>query len=307
MKFIFISLLFLALSSCVTTARQTEALLKNKPATIEAVKEIEKVPFVNQSVGQCGPATLTMAMNWAGTMISVDQLSAQVFTPGMKGSLQADMISASRRNGLMAVPIEGLNSLLVEVNAGHPVIVFENLALTWLPQWHYAIVFGYDLTKEEVLMHSGPEQNKRWDMAKFERSWMLADYWGLVVLPAGEISVAATELANSTAAAGLEQVGHKEAAEKSYVKIIQKWPDSLTSLVGLANLAFEKNKSLDAVKYLRQAAYYYPQSAIVWHNLAIAEGHAKLKKEAQKSAQHALQLAAAADKEKYSQNLKAWL
>ncbi|MBC7466479.1 MAG: PA2778 family cysteine peptidase [Bdellovibrio sp.] len=307
MKAIFISLLFLALSSCVTTARQTEALLKNKPTNIADTKEIKNVPFVNQSAGQCGPATLTMAMNWAGHMISVEELSPQVFTPGMKGSLQSDMISASRRNGLMAVPIEGLNFLLSEVDAGHPVIVFENLAVTWLPQWHYAIVFGYDLNKEEVLMHSGPEQNKRWDMAKFERSWMLGDYWGLVVVPAGEIAVTASELANATAAAGLEQAGQKEAAERSYVAIVKRWPNSLTSLVGLANLSFEKNNSLDAVKYLKQAAYYFPNSSIVWHNLAIAEGHAKMKKDAQKSAQQALKLANAADKEKYSQSLKAWL
>jgi tetratricopeptide (TPR) repeat protein len=248
-----------------------------------------------------------MAMNWAGKMISVEQISLQTFTPGMKGSLQSDLISASRRNGFMAVPIEGLPALLTEINSGHPVIVFENLALSWLPQWHYAIVFGYDLTKEEMIMHSGPDAFKHWDMSKFERSWMLANYWGLVVLPAGEISSSATELANSIAAAGLEQVGQKVAAEKSYSAILKKWPSSLTALIGSANLAFENNNYLLAVTYLQEAVKYYPNSATVWHNLTIAEGRGEMKKQAHQSALQALQFASVAEKEKFAENLKPWL
>jgi hypothetical protein len=305
-KFFPLIIFGLCLSGCVTPARQTEALLKNRPL-VENFKQIEKVPFINQSAGQCGPATLTMAMNWAGKMISVDELSPQVFTPGMKGSLQADMISASRRNGLMAVPIEGLTSLIQEINVGHPVIIFENLSLSWFPQWHYAIVFGYDLNKEELIMHSGPHAFKHWAMDHFERSWMLGDYWGLVVLPAGEISATADELANSVAAAGLEQAGQKEAAEKSYAKILEKWPNSLTSLIGSANLAYAKNNSTQAVHFLKQASEFYPTSSIVWHNLAIAQGQAQLKKDAHHSALQAMKLAGDTDKVRYKESLKPWL
>jgi len=306
LKIIFVSLALLVVSGCVTKAVQTEDFLKNPSVNVAPLNQITSVPFIDQSAGQCGPATLTMAMNWAGRMITVEELTPQVFTPEMKGSLQTDMVSASRRQGLMAVPISGLSSLLSEINDGHPVIVFENLALSWLPQWHYAIVFGYDLQKEEVIMHSGPEAFKHWDMRKFERSWMLGKYWGLVVLPAGEIVQSASEFANATAAAGLEQVGQSAAAEKSYLKIIEKWPNSLTALIGLGNIAFAKKDFVAAVKYLRQAANYYPESASVWHNLTIAEGEAHMK-EAHESAQKALRFASAADKEQYSQNLKPWL
>ncbi len=165
-----------------------------------------------------------MVMNWNGRNISVDDLAAQVYMPGMKGSLQADMVSASRRNSMMAIQIEGLSSLLREVSAGHPVIVFENLALTWAPQYHYAVVYGYDLDQETVLMHSGPTAGKKWDMRKFERSWMLGDYWGLVVLPPGELAASGTELAHVTAAAGLEQLSKTAEAEKSYLAILKRWP-----------------------------------------------------------------------------------
>jgi hypothetical protein len=251
-------------------------LLKAPPTNLQRTSEIPNVPFINQSAGHCGPATLAMVMNWNGKSISVDELVPLVYTPGMKGSFQADMISASRRNSMMAIQIEGLTSLLTEVSAGHPVIVFENLALDWAPQYHYAVVYGYDLDQEHVIMHSGPEAGKKWDLRKFERSWMLGDYWGLVVLPPGELAATGTELAHVTAAVGLEQALKLEAAEKSYFAILKRWQDSLGALVGLGNLFYGKKDYQRSVKYLRQAVKAHPSSDSARHNLLVAEKAAKL-------------------------------
>jgi tetratricopeptide (TPR) repeat protein len=211
-------------------------------------------------------------MQWAGQPVTVDELAREAYTPGMKGTLQQDLIGASRRHGMMAVPIEGLDALLREIAAGHPVIVFENLAFSWYTQWHYALVFGYDLARREVLMHSGPEANKHWDMAKFERSWEYSDHWGLVVLPPGELASTANELAHLNAAAGLEQAGQSEAAEKSYLGIVKKWPQSLGALIGLGNVTYQRGDARAAVRYLRLATRYHPDSLAASHNLAVAEG-----------------------------------
>jgi tetratricopeptide (TPR) repeat protein len=243
-------------------------------------------------------------MNWAGKMISVDELAPQVYTPGMRGSLQTDLLSASRRQGLMAIPIQGLPSLMAEVAAGHPVIVFENLALSWAPQWHYAIIFGYDLSAQEVIMHSGPQAFKRWDMSRFERSWMLADYWGLVVLPPDELSKTANEMAHLTAASGLEQAGRKNEAEIAYERILWRWPGSLGALIGLGNLKYEKKEYSASIWYLQQAIENYPDSAIAWHNLAIAQADAKMKSKAHDSALRALQFAPASALTAYIHNLQ---
>ena len=263
---------FFFLVGCVTKAVQTEALLQ-QPLLIPQSKRISNVPFINQAVGHCGPATLTMAMQWTGLAVDVNQIASQVYTPGAKGSFQSDMISASRRQGLMAIPINDLLSLLTEVAAGHPVIIFENLALSWLPQWHYALVHGYDLQKQVIIMHSGPDANYHWDLAKFERSWMLGNYWGLVVIPAGELSATGNELAHVTAAVGLEKAQKNTEAEKSYRKILQKWPTSLVALIGLGNLVFQKGQRNEAVQLLRRATKAHPQSKAAWHNLAVAEAN----------------------------------
>jgi hypothetical protein len=306
MRFILLILVAAAFVGCATPAKQTEDFFKSS-SHLPPTQLIDHVPFINQESGQCGPATLAMAMNWAGHPVTVEQILPQVYNPKMKGSLQTDMLSASRRNGLIAIPIEGLPSLLTEVAAGHPVIVFENLAFTWLPQWHYAVVIGYDLPSRKVIMHSGPEAFKNWDMEVFERSWMLGDYWGLLVLPPDQLSVTADELAHVRAASALEQAGQLEAAEISYKKILTKWPQSLSALIGIANMAFEKKDYVTAIQFLKSATRFHPESAYAWHNLAIAQGTAHMRKQASLSAKKAMKLVSLENKKNFSENLSEWI
>ncbi|WP_413289192.1 PA2778 family cysteine peptidase [Bdellovibrio sp. HCB337] len=262
--------LVLILVGCASATPQTESLLVNARDLPKATA-IEGVPFVEQAANHCGPATLTMAMNWAGKNVTVEEVTPMVFTPGAKGTFQSDMISASRRQGLVAIPLEGMNDLLKEVSAGNPVVVFENLGLTWYPQWHYAVVFGYDLQHQYVLMHSGLEANKRWDLRRFERSWKLGDYWGLVVLPPGKLSATADELSHMKAASALEQIGKIEDAHQAYQAILTRWPKSLTAAIGMGNIAYTKKDYSAAVRILKQASQYHPENAALKNNLAVAE------------------------------------
>lgn len=256
-----------ALTGCATRAVQTEELLSRDRV---AFRHLEDVPFVEQSAGHCGPATLTMAMRAAGAEVSLEEITPTVYTPGMKGTFQTDMVVAARRRGFAAVPIAGLEALKREIDAGRPVIVFMNLALTWAPNWHYAVVTGYDLPRGEIIMHSGPDRDRHWDLRKFERSWMLGDYWGLVVLPPSSLSAGAGELAHVAAGAGLEQAGRLKEAGIFYGKILERWPDSLGALVGSANVAYAEKRFADSVRFLRRAARKHPDSEVVRHNLAVA-------------------------------------
>ncbi|MES3038976.1 MAG: PA2778 family cysteine peptidase [Bdellovibrionota bacterium] len=299
----FLIIIGLWVSGCVSKTPQTDAFLK-KPSNLPPAVTIEGVPFYNQKAGHCGPATLAMALNWAGKPISVDKLAPQVYTPGAKGTFQLDMISATRRQGMLAIPVEGLNALMTEIAAKHPVIVFENLAVSWLPQWHYAIVFGYDIPKQIMVMHSGPENSKRWDMRKFERSWKLADYWGFVVLPPGSLAPSAGEFAHAKATAALEQLGKNKEAEKSYRAILTRWPNSYTASIGLGNILYAEENFLEAIEVLRSAAQANPKTAVLWHNLAIAQRSARKLKEARQSAQTAIALASSEELPVFKESLK---
>ncbi len=262
-----VALIFL--SACATTAPQTKEILRSPPK-IALSAEIE-VPFIDQTAGHCGPSTLTMAMQWAGHRARLEQISHEVMNPKQNGSLQEDLISSCRREGMMGIRLEGMEALLKEVDAGHPVIIFENLGLSWYQQWHYAVVVGYDLRKEALILHSGHTPFEHIDMRIFERSWKLSDYWALVVLKPGDLAVAADEFANLQAAAGLEQIDMNEAAGKSYAAILNRWPQSLGALVGMGNLAYKRNDFKSAVSYLREAQRFYPENQMLLHNLRLAE------------------------------------
>lgn len=271
LKPILICALLTAFCGCITPAMQTQAFLADPPSDLPDYHEIRNITFINQPTAFCGPATLSMAMAWAGESVPVDTVANEVFTTAMRGSFQEDLISSSRRHGLVAVPIRNLDNLLREVAAGHPVIVLENLSVSWLPRWHYALVIGYDIKKQDVIMHSGKVPYYKWDFRKFERSWSLGDYWGLVVLPAGTLAVTGNEQEHLDATVGLEQSERYLEAEKSYKKILEKWPNSLVSLIALGNMAYQQGRNAEAVNWLKRAVKTHPESEEAKYNLRVAE------------------------------------
>jgi len=265
----FFLLVALLLSGCATTAPQATELLRDHGGVVPAA-QVEGVPFIEQKTAECGPASLAMAMTWAGHEKSADDLAPMMMTSSREGSLQEDMISAARREGLMAVRIEGYRALLGEIEAGHPVIIFENLGLSWYPQWHYAVVTGYDLARGEVIMHSGPTPDEHIDMKIFERSWKYSDYWGLVILAPDTTARTAGELENMRAAAGLELAKYPDLAAVAYRTILERWPESLSARMGLANVAYAKGDFKSSVRLLEEAVKLHPDSTQAQHNLDVA-------------------------------------
>jgi tetratricopeptide (TPR) repeat protein len=301
-----IFLLAILLTSCASTAVQTEALLKG-PRNVPTRAHVAGVPFVQQTEHFCGPATLTMALRAQGHDITLERAGAEVYTPGRKGSLQMDMISAARREGMLSLQIQGMENLLRELAAGHPVIVLENLMFNWYPWWHYSVALGYDLDEPAIVMHSGSKRDWHYSLRKFERNWKYADYWGLVILPPGELSASAGELEHAAAAAGLEQLGMLDKAALTYEAMLLRWPESFGALLGMGNVEFARGHARAAVPYLERATRVLPSNAAAWHNRAVAEGAAGMPKRAQKSAARALELASPTEVPAFRESLKEWI
>ena len=168
--------------------------------------ELDTVPFYPQKEYQCGPASLAMALAWSGLRIDPDDLAPQVYTPSLKGSLQPAMITAARRHSRVAYPISGANALLQEIAAGHPVIVLQNLGLYWIPVWHYAVVIGYDLNQEVIILHSGITNRKTTALKTFENTWARSNHWGLLVLPPNQLPATAEEHPTEEERAAIRQL-----------------------------------------------------------------------------------------------------
>ena len=58
-------LILILTAGCAAKTVQVDRLLRT-PLPISEQQEIAGVPFIEQSAGHCGPATLAMTMAWAG-------------------------------------------------------------------------------------------------------------------------------------------------------------------------------------------------------------------------------------------------
>lgn len=282
------ALILWALAGCATP--QTAHLLAEPPAGLPARAEVSGVPFIPQEEYYCGPASLAMALNWSGLPATQEEIAAQVYTPGRKGTLQSDMVAAARRNGRLAVPVSDLDHLIAELAAGHPVVVFQNLGFGWFPVWHYAIAIGYDLDAGDLILHSGLDERRRTPLTTFERTWARGDHWALVVLPPDQLPATADEVSVLRAATGLEQAGRMREAAIAYATIAERWPDSLEPWIGLGNASYAAGALDRAAAAFRTATERHPESGAAWNNLAHVLGEQGRRAEAIAAARRAVRI-----------------
>ena len=280
----------LVLVSGCATARQTSDLL-NSPGALPRHAAVADVPFFPQEKYYCGPAATAMVLNWSGLPVTQQDMAEQVYTPGREGTLQPDVIAAMRRNGRLAVPVDTLRVLLAEIAAGRPVLVFQNLGLDFYPRWHFAVAIGYDLDDGELIMNTGPWDNRPVALRTFEHTWRRGGYWALVVLKPGEMPVAAEEMEVVRAAAGLERVERYADAAIAYEAILERWPQSFPAWMGLGNARYALVDPAGAASAWRGAIAADPgNSAPAWNNLAYALKALGRRREAIEAAEKAIEL-----------------
>ncbi|MBI5556313.1 MAG: PA2778 family cysteine peptidase [Deltaproteobacteria bacterium] len=278
--------LLLALSGCAMPSRTAQPWPENAPDRVL----LADVPFFPQEEYQCGPAALAMALGWSGIQAGPADLAGEVYTPSRQGSLQSSLIAAARRHGRVAYPIAGLDHLHAELSANHPVIVLVNRGLSWFPKWHYAVAVGYDGPAEEIILHSGKVQNDRLSLRVFNNIWARGEYWGLLVLPPGELPAIAEENAWIQAVAGLERTGQREASVTAYETARTKWPASFGAWLGLGNARYASGDMNGAAVAFERATRLFPESGPAFNNLAAALGKLGKRDEALTAARKAVEL-----------------
>ena len=260
------------------------------PDQLPTAMELDAVPFYPQEAYQCGPATLAMALTWSGETVTPEELKDQVYTPSRKGSLQIAMVSATRRHGRIAYEIDDPESLLVEIAAGQPLIVLQNLGLSWLPVWHYAVVIGYNVSDQRVILRSGATRRKVMPYYLFAETWAKSDYWGLLVLEPDQMPVLAEENKYLAAVLGLEKSRQYRGAATGYQTALKRWPQSLTAQMGLGNSYYNLGELRGAELAFRKAAERHPRSAAAFNNLAQVLFEQGRRQEALAAAQKAVAL-----------------
>ena len=253
------------LSGCVATL-QGDGLSKNQfPRPVE----LTEVPFFPQEEYQCGPAALATLINWSGTPITPEALVPQVYVPARAGSLQVEIVAAARRQGLVSYVLRPeLSALMSEISAGNPVMVLQNLGLSWHPTWHYAVAVGFDLPQRQIILRSGTRKRYVVPLAVFERTWARSEYWALVVMPPDKLPATAEELSYLEAVLGLEQLKRWQPANQAYAAALTRWPDSLSAQMGLGNTRYALGDKDGAEAIFRQATLDHPDAGAAFNNLA---------------------------------------
>jgi hypothetical protein len=261
-----IFILALLLSGCATP--QLSALRAQPPADLPPAAEVRLVPFFPQDAYQCGPAALAMVAQFAGVRVTPDELKPQVYLPDRQGSLQIEMLAATRRQGLVALTLRPqLSDLLQQVAAGQPVVVLQNLSLPIAPLWHYAVVIAYDLPSQTVWLHSGLNERMEMPLATFERTWARGGHWALLALAPNRIPAGTEPATWLRAAQALERV-QPASAQQAFEAATRTWPQQPVAWLGLGNSRYRLGQWEDAAQAFEAATRAQPDFAEAWNNLA---------------------------------------
>jgi tetratricopeptide (TPR) repeat protein len=280
--------ILLSLLAGCSVFRQME--MPSLPEALPAKHELTAVPFFPQEEYQCGPASLAMTISWSGLSLRPEDLVDEVYTPARKGSLQIAVIAAARRHGRLAYEISDLESIFPEIAEGYPVLILQNLGVSWFPVWHYAVVIGYDAEKKTMVLRSGTSARKVMPFGVFEKTWARSDYWGILILRPTELPALAVEKNYVTAVVGLERARQYQAAVSGYQTALSRWPESLAARMGLGNSYYALGDLKNSEMAFKKTIQLHPDEGSAYNNLAQVLMEQGQLKEALTSARKAVSL-----------------
>lgn len=230
--------------------------------------ELADTPFFPQTRYQCGPAALATVLVASGVAVDPQSLAPRVYLPERQGSLQSELVAATRYYGRVPYVIAAdLNTLLLEISSGRPVLVMQNVALALFPQWHYAVVVGYDGEADSLLLRSGVEERLRMSRLRFEATWARAGRWAMVAADPSEPPVTAGYADWLMVASAFEELNQPLLAEKAYQAATIRWPSEAMAWQALANARYAQGDLEEAESALRYAIRLAP-SVAAHNNLA---------------------------------------
>ena len=264
--------LLAGLAGCAASPPLADGLSPQAPRSIE----LGATPFFPQEEYQCGPAALAMLLRASGVEVEPQALTPQVFIPGRLGSLQAELIGATRRHGRLPYPLAATaDEMIAELAEGRPVLVLQNLRASRWPKWHYAVLIGYDAQRNVAILRSGTEERVEMRWQRFAGTWHRGGRWAFTTLEPGVIPLHADASRYVEAVAGLEAAGQYRAAAVSYDAAIGRWPEQQHAWLGRGNVAYAEGDLQAAADAWLRAILLEPKDAAPRNNLAqtLADSH----------------------------------
>lgn len=243
------------------------------PDVVERPVLLEEVVFHPQTEFHCGPASLATVLDHSGVDADPDALAPQVYLPEREGSLQVELLGATRRAGRIPYVIDRDPAALVaELEAGRPVLVMQNLRTPVRPVWHYAVVTGVDPARNRFILNTDERQALPVRAPGFMRTWNWANRWAFVVLAPGEMPAQADPVRYAEAVADFERVAGGEAGATAWRAALLRWPHDHRPRLALGNLAYGQGDREQAAALYGEGLRARPLEPVLSNNLATVLG-----------------------------------
>lgn len=237
-------------------------------SSVPTKTNLSNVPFFPQQPLHCGPAALATVLNYYDGQSTPTSLTDQLWTPEAKGTFSSDMIATVRAHELVPIPApKKLSELLELTSRGWPSIHLLNLGFKWLPQWHYAVLVGYDLEKQAVLMRSGTTEERWYSFYQFERTRRLAGYWSIIPSPLNDFPAMNDWKPSFKEVLNMLEV-RPDLGNRVLVTSRNTYPEQWQFKYATANSFYGQSRFKEAAEFYIMAIEQSSREPEVWNNLA---------------------------------------
>jgi len=265
-----ILILLITLSGCVTHPPVEQNVIEQALASERASVYLAKTPFFPQHKYQCGPAALATLLNDSGVSVPSEELVSRVYIPEREGSLQIEMLAASRHYQRIPYQIDPtLDAIVDELNSDRPVLVMQNLGFESKPFWHYAVVVGYVSENNEIILRSGTVFDKRMEVKKFLKTWQRAENWAFVLLDIDELPTNPDFDRYFQSIVSMEQFLNTEQIIQLYENTSRAFPEQTMVAFGLADAYGRSGRLIDAAVEYKRILNTDPTHVAAANNLAL--------------------------------------
>ena len=174
---------------------------------------------------------------------------------------------------------------------GERMSLLQNLAFDFYPQWHFAVVVGYDRRERTLILRSATTRRLEDSFASFDRTWERGGRWAVVTVPPERLPAQADMQVWMKAANDLEQTGNAQTARRAYRRATEAWPEQALPWFALSNSRYAEGDRKGAEQALRESLEREPDFAAGWFNLSQVLGEQGCASEAQKAQACAQRLA----------------
>lgn len=229
------------------------------------------VPFFPQLEYQCGPAALSGILTKSGIETNPDEIAGMIYLPEKRGSLQVELLAATRRMGRIPYVLDtDPKNLLMQLEAGYPALVLQNLRTPGFPAWHYAVIIGFDPAVNRIYLNSGADEQLTMGAPEFFRTWDWAERWAMVALRPGEMPAGAEPERYIRSVSQFQEIAGTADALPAWQAALDRWPQNSWPYLEMGNQAYHEGRLLEASKLYRTGL------ALDEHNIALANNLASL-------------------------------